>query len=726
MNFCQFDATGKILFKSTNQVDSFWDRYGTHMADSVSVFFGSAFHGKKILAVGAKVAMLHYALHGSHVTFVDTAPSHLEIIRRVAVAKGVESYTDFIWVESVLHLDAKLSGLAFDAVILLGSLDHIPHKLIQPAMHVLAGYLKPGGSWLQRSYPFKWWTQVQMTTKNYPWLNFQACSQHTSRESPVTLFPRGSGCSTSWAQWYEKGKLIKMLQPFDFSVKWCGSQTEFIWFELIKNDKIADYSLAPAGMTCSTTMSARKCRSIANQEGKAYSAIRMNLALNHPKGCFLDDGKPDTIFFNPGTGGNYGAPYQQCCNDTTGGDPTGFTAAYFSALAQERLYMIANSERCPSCLLTTDFYTRSFYLIASETPHAQTVTMVTQGTIERLSTLSIMFKYWGGPVSLVMYIVSPADKKLLTDWYKKDPNVKRWVDIHLFFHNSDLPDSRKGYPINSLRNLGMMTVRTDYAFLIDCDFVPSTELAKKLQRVLSFSLEPAIDSGVMSETLSPTLWQTFKDQGLIVVNIFKMIHMSLAESLSKGLPLTKHKLLEAEKNGFVTDFLQPWAPSHAPSNYTKWRNTHGSLFEIAYKTEYKADYEPFVAGPVDLLPLFDERIRGPSRDKQIQAVVLNEQGVTFSVLSDGFALHLPNAHKRYSDQTAYGAKNPGIWTMGLSLKEIEFRNTRIWEGVSVPEAKRFGSITPVSQYASRREQRLKNVNEALKKSLEKRGKKVHA
>ena len=214
-------------------------RYGTHMADSVSVFYASAFHGKKLLAVGGKVAMLHYALHGSHVTFVDTAPSQLEVIRRVAVAKGVESYTDFIWVESVLDLDAKLSGLVlFDAVILLGSLDHIPHKLIQPAMHVLAGYLKPGGSWLQRSYPFKWWAQVQMTTnKDYPWLKFQACSQHTSREPPATLFPSGSGCSTSWAEWYDKGKLIKALQPYDFSVKWCGTQSEFIWFELIKNDK---------------------------------------------------------------------------------------------------------------------------------------------------------------------------------------------------------------------------------------------------------------------------------------------------------------------------------------------------------------------------------------------------------------------------------------------------------------------------------------------------------
>ena len=489
-----------------------------------------------------------------------------------------------------------------------------------------------------------------------------------------------------------------------------------------------EYSLAAAGMTCSTTVSAAKCRSIANQEGKAYSAIRMNLALNHPKGCFLDDRKPDTIFFNPGTGGNYGAPYQQCCNDAPGDNPTlGFTATWFSALAPERLHMTANSERCPSCLLTTDFYTRTFYLTASETPHAQTVTMVTQATIERLSTLSIMFKSWGAPVSLVIYIVSPADKKQLTDWYEADSNVKRWVDVHLVFHNSKLPDSRKGFPINSLRNVGMMTARTDYAFLIDCDFVPSTELAKKLQHVLQ--LEPAFDSGVISETLSPTLWQTFKDQGLIVVNIFKMVHTSLDESLSKGLPLTKQKLLEAEENNFVTDYLQPWAGSHAPSNYTKWRNTQGSMFEIAYKIEFKDDYEPFVAGPVDLLPLFDERLRGPSRDKQIQAVLLHEQGITFSVLSDGFALHLPNAHKRYSEQTAYDAKNPAIWTMGLSLKEIEIRNTRIWEGaggscmllvlighnagVAVPEAKRFGSITPVSQYATRREQRLKTVHGAL-------------
>lgn len=50
---------------------------------------------------------------------------------------------------------------------------------------------------------------------------------------------------------------------------------------------------------------------IATSLSKTYDAI--SASDSRPVGCFTDSGVPDSVSFNPGSGGNYADPYQQYC-----------------------------------------------------------------------------------------------------------------------------------------------------------------------------------------------------------------------------------------------------------------------------------------------------------------------------------------------------------------------------------------------------------------------------
>lgn len=115
-------------------------------------------------------------------------------------------------------------------------------------------------------------------------------------------------------------------------------------------------------------------------------------------------------------------------------------------------------------------------------------TLVTQTTLDRLEHLERTCKRWSSPIISVVYI------------HNKDKDQKEWESKQAKFSDicpqlnlipyisKDKPDE---YPINKLRNIGLDAVMTSHVFMIDIDFIPSTNLDTEIKK----SIEIAISEG---------------------------------------------------------------------------------------------------------------------------------------------------------------------------------------------------------------------------------------
>jgi len=113
----------------------------------------------------------------------------------------------------------NLPGAPFDAITAFGSMHHMPHEIQQKELARIIRQLKVGGSWLQLAYPVNRWHPGGG--------NFEKFGRDTD------------GAATPWAEWYEPGKLLKVLEfggEVKMKVNWCGiyNHNEFSWFELTR------------------------------------------------------------------------------------------------------------------------------------------------------------------------------------------------------------------------------------------------------------------------------------------------------------------------------------------------------------------------------------------------------------------------------------------------------------------------------------------------------------
>ncbi len=176
-----------------------WNRMAEQRASGAMAWFQPLyrdfFAGKRVLEIGsgAGVDGVPMAERGAHWTFADIVPSNLETIRRVTKLKGIDA--SFHLIRDDLSFDALTPG--YDAILVVGSIHHVPYGVARREALDALRLLKVGGRWIELVYPRERWIREGS-------MSFGTWGQRTDGER------------TPWAEWYDAEKVRRRLRPGRF------------------------------------------------------------------------------------------------------------------------------------------------------------------------------------------------------------------------------------------------------------------------------------------------------------------------------------------------------------------------------------------------------------------------------------------------------------------------------------------------------------------------------
>lgn len=176
-----------------------WNGMAERRASGAMAWFGPLyrdfFASKRVLEIGsgAGVDGIPMAALGAHWTFADIVPTNLDTIRRVAALKGIEA---------TFHLigeDLSFATLAagYDAILVVGSIHHVPYDIARREAHNALRLLKVGGRWIELVYPRERWIREGS-------MSFDKWGERTD------------GVRTPWVEWYDMDKVRRRLHPARF------------------------------------------------------------------------------------------------------------------------------------------------------------------------------------------------------------------------------------------------------------------------------------------------------------------------------------------------------------------------------------------------------------------------------------------------------------------------------------------------------------------------------
>ena len=153
--------------------------------------YGDLLRGKRVLEIGSGQGFdaIHLAERGVQMTCCDIAPTNLEVVRRIASRRGLDIET--LPIEGLRSFETLPSD--FDAVWAIGSIHHMPFDAAREESEAIIGHLKPGGRWIELSYPRERWVREG--------------APPFERWGAIT-----DGDRTPWAEWYDVEKLRWRLQ----------------------------------------------------------------------------------------------------------------------------------------------------------------------------------------------------------------------------------------------------------------------------------------------------------------------------------------------------------------------------------------------------------------------------------------------------------------------------------------------------------------------------------
>jgi len=183
--------------------------------------------GRKIIEVGPGIGIqgIFFLETGASVTFVDVAPSNLQLIQRICGLKDL-TRAQFLPLRSFDDISTLADD--YDAVFAGGSLHHAPAEITKPEFQALASRLKPGGRFIFASYPKSRWESDGCPP-------FDQWGKMTDGEG------------TPWAEWYDTNKLLKQLYPYRFhSLMYIEYQDgDMNWIDVTRTDGNSEFDDEP-------------------------------------------------------------------------------------------------------------------------------------------------------------------------------------------------------------------------------------------------------------------------------------------------------------------------------------------------------------------------------------------------------------------------------------------------------------------------------------------------
>ncbi|KAG0243417.1 hypothetical protein BGX31_010793 [Mortierella sp. GBA43] len=254
------------------------------------------------------------------------------------------------------------------------------------------------------------------------------------------------------------------------------------------------------------------------------------------------------------------------------------------------------------------------------------VSMIAQFSISRLGVFEHAKAEWGGPISVVIFLATNTDIIELQKYFERPGKLALYDSITLTIVKPDYSQgTHTRYPINHLRNIGIQTAATDYIYVIDADFVPTSKL-------YDFA----------KTTLVPELQKTTQPVAYVVPCV------AIKEQYKDKYPDTIKELQPLMKSGiaYITDpraghgptatiFLKPAIFGRSPA------------YEVCYESQWEPYYIVNRNGP---LPYYDERFKNQGGDKQSHALLMNAIGFKFMVLREHFMYHMDHPSLRWTGE----------------------------------------------------------------------------
>ncbi|KAF9133057.1 hypothetical protein BGW39_010747 [Mortierella sp. 14UC] len=253
------------------------------------------------------------------------------------------------------------------------------------------------------------------------------------------------------------------------------------------------------------------------------------------------------------------------------------------------------------------------------------VTMVAQFSISRLDRFEHAKGVWRGPSTVVIFLATYKDIVELKKYFERPGKLEMYSSITLTIVKPNYSlGTHSRYPINHLRNIGIQTAITDYIYVIDADFVPTSKLYDFASTTIVSTLE---------KSTYPTAY---------VVPC-----LAIKEEYSGKFPDTIKELQPLMKSGiaYITD---PRA-GHGPTYTQLFMNPAVFRDPPAYEVCYESLWEPYyIVNRHHLHPYYDERFKNQGGDKQSHALLMNAIGFRFLVVREHFMYHMDHAKLKWT------------------------------------------------------------------------------
>ncbi|KAG0368769.1 Glycosyltransferase-like 1B [Gamsiella multidivaricata] len=253
------------------------------------------------------------------------------------------------------------------------------------------------------------------------------------------------------------------------------------------------------------------------------------------------------------------------------------------------------------------------------------VTMIAQFSISRLDRFEHARVVWDGPISVVIFLATNLDIVELRKYFERPGKLALYDSTTLTIVKPNYSlGTHKRYPINHLRNVGIQTASTDYIYVIDADFVPTSKLYNFART-----------------TLVPLLEKATHPVAYVVPCL------AIKEDYKGRYPDTIKELQPLMKSGMA--YITDPRSGHGPTFTSIFTNTALLGNSPAYEVCYESQWEPYyIVKRTIPHPYYDERFKNQGGDKQSHALLMNAIGFKFLVLRDHFMYHLDHPKLKWT------------------------------------------------------------------------------